>query len=180
MAPIPPTNDPTYEVAVNLLGCLTTKVEALALPPKNVMFMPGSAVVEDLSIYTDLCCEGTAYVRHASTYPSGDSWPSPDTGQNNCQPIAWGTIFEIGIMRCAPTGSAQFGVTAAEWNAANTQYFIDMQALRATVCCYKTLFASGASDAGVLIGQITPLGVQGGCLVATMSVQIQTIGCGSC
>lgn len=179
-APIPPTTDPIYDAAAKLLACLTVEVQGLALVPKNIGFLPGAAVLEDLSPFQDLCCEGTAYVRHASTYPSGENFPAPDTGQNPCSPLAWGVVFEMGVMRCTPSGTLNEIITMDQWNNVNTQYYIDSAALRAAVCCYKNLYASGANDNGILIGQTIPVGPQGGCLIASLNVTIQVIGCGGC
>lgn len=178
-SPIPPSNDPIYDAGAKLLACLTVGVQALANVPANIGFLPGQEFTEDISIYNDMCCSGTAFVRHASTYPSGENFPAPDTGQSPCSPLAWGTVWEIGVMRCIPSGSAAQTISMAQWNDANSQYFIDSQALRAAACCYKTTYASGPGDAGILIGQVQPIGPQGGCLVATLSVTIQVIGCGT-
>jgi len=177
IAPIPPANSLPYDVGAKLLACLTVKAQALVAVPKNIGFLPGSAVAEDLSVYNDLCCEGTAYVRHASTYPAGMNFPAPDTGENNCSPFAWGTMWELGFMRCAPTGGVNFVPTMAQWQDCNTQYFIDSQTLLDTVCCYTQQYAAGA---GVLIGAVTPLGPNGGCLIASLQVTIEAIGCGTC
>lgn len=170
-------DDIIYDVAAKLLACLTVQVNQLDSVPANIGFLPGAAFAEDLSIYNDLCCEGTAFVRHASTYPSGENFPAPDTGQDPCSPLAWGIVFEIGVMRCAPTGSIAFVPTMAEWSAANSQYFLDMAALRAAICCYQGQYSQGD---GIVIGQASPSGPQGGCIVATLTVTIQAIGCGTC
>lgn len=180
MTVIPPETDLIFDAGAKLLACLQVEVEKLALVPKNIGFLPGQAVLEDISVYEDLCCDGTAYVRNANIYPSGEKWPAPDTGQDPCAPIAWAATFEMGIMRCAPTGSANAIVSRADWQNVNSQYFIDAQALRAAVCCYKTMYSSGPSDGGVLIGQVVPIGPQGGCIVASLTVVVQTIGCGLC
>ena len=145
-----PDNDLIKDIANKLLACLTVASSApTANPPKNFGFLPGNEIVEDLSIYNDICCDGTAFVQLNSVYPAGRDWPAPDTGQNNCDPIAWGTIWTLGIMRCVAVGSAAFTPTFGDWDKANTQHLIDDASMRSAVLTYKEQFATGANDAGV-------------------------------
>jgi len=166
------------DVASKLLACLTVQASApTANPPKNFGFLPGNEIVEDMSAYNDLCCEGTAFVQLNSVYPSS-SFPQPDDGTISCEPLAWGTIWTLGVMRCSPTGSINFTPTFGEWDVANNQHLIDDASLRAAILKYKEIYATGANDAGVLIGQTNALGPQGGCLLRTITATIQVFGCG--
>jgi hypothetical protein len=164
-------------VGNQLLACLTVAAQAADNPPKNFGFLPGQQAIEDLSAYDDLCCDGTAYVRFSSRYPSGN-FPEPDGGQRNCDPVAWAVVWELGIMRCADPGTVNHIVTMAEWSVINTQHLTDEATLCAAVASYKSLYSSGANDAGVLIGVGSPLGPAGRCIAQILSVTTQIIGCG--
>jgi hypothetical protein len=173
--------DVTTVIGQNLLACLTVAVQAQAAAgnapvPARIGFLVGATAVEDLSVYDDMCCDGTAYVRFASAYPSAN-FPQPDQGDRNCDPIAWGTIWEVGIMRCAPVGTANFITDMPTWAATNAIQMSDNNALEVTSTSYKQIYATGANDAGVLVGQVTPLGPQGKCVSLSMSITIQAIGC---
>lgn len=168
--------DVTTEIGKNLLACLTVQVQAAANVPSRIGFLVGASAVEDLSVYDDMCCDGTAYVRFASSYPSSN-FPDPDPGTRNCDPIAWATIWEVGIMRCAPVGSINFITDMPTWALTNVQQMTDNNSLELTATTYKQIYASGQFDAGVLVGQITPLGPAGKCVSLTMSITIQAIGC---
>jgi hypothetical protein len=174
------TNDLVYVTGTQLLACLQIACENATegSVPKNFQFLPGETANADMSQYRDLCCEGTAYVRLASLYPAGTNWPAPDTegSQSFCMPFALGGIWELGIMRCAPTGNARQIATSAAWNAAFAQQMIDARSMREATCCYKSTYANGA---GVLMGTWTPVGPEGGCLIGTQAVNIENIGCGS-
>jgi len=160
--------------ATQLLACLTIAVEAATNPPARIQFLVGAQAGEDLSIYDDMCCEGTAYVRVANQYPSFENFPSPDVDAIPCQLQAIGAIYEMGIMRCAPVGTVQSIATPAQWAAANTQMLIDAQSMFKAACC----FASTYSEDAVLVGSWVPGGPSGGCLLGTVSVTHQIAGCG--
>lgn len=172
------SDDPFFVLGAQLLACLQTSAEANPNPPpeNNFLFLPGAQATADISQYQNMCCDGTAYVRMASQYPS-KNFPAPDDDASNCVPMGFGSIWELGIMRCAPTGTVQKIATAAEWLAAFRQQTIDATTLRSAVCCWVNLYGDGE---GVQIGQWTPVGPEGGCLIGTLSVSIQWIGCPGC
>lgn len=172
------TDDPFFTTAAELLACLQTQAEDSPGVPANFQFLPGSVATPDISSYRDLCCEGTAYVRMAAQYPSGQNFPSPDVSASNCSPFSWAVIYELGIMRCSPVGDTQFIPTAAQWRETFVQEAIDAASLRNAICCWINAHATPGQ--GVQIGQWTPVGPEGGCVIGTLSVTIEFIGCAGC
>lgn len=163
-----------FDASAQLLACLTVAVQAAENPPKNVQFLPGNQAGEDISIYNDLCCEGTAYVRVSSMYPSFQDFPAPDSAAEPCQQQAMAVTYEVGIMRCAPVGTAAFVPTGAQWLAAHRQSMIDAQSIYKAICCFQGYYPMDA----MLVGQWTPLGPLGACLLGTVAVTQQIGGCG--
>lgn len=163
-----------YEASLQMLACLQIAVQAAANPPANVQFLPGAQAGEDLSIYEDLCCQGTAFVRVSTIYPALQDFPAPDTLAIPCQQQATGLVYEVGIMRCAPVGTAQHVPTAAEWAEAHHQSMIDARSIYSAMCCYQGVFRMDA----MLVGAWTPTGPQGGCLMGSAILSHQIAGCG--
>lgn len=163
-----------YEASLQMLACLTIAVQAADNPPANIQFLPGAQAGEDLSEYQDLCCSGTAYVRMTPMYPSFQDFPAPDTQATPCQSQAMAITYEVGIMRCAPTGSVTQVPTAAAWAAAHHQQMIDAKSLFQTLCCYQSFYNLDA----MLFGQWSPGGPSGGCLLGTITMTHQISGCG--
>ncbi len=162
-----------YDASLQMLACLTIAVNAAANPPANIQFLPGQQAGEDISEFRDLCCEGTAYVRMATVYPSFDDFPAPDTQVIPCKQQAMALNYEVGIMRCSPTGNTAFVPTAEQWRAAYEQQMTDMKSLYSALCCYQGQFI----DDGMLMGQWAPIGPQGGCLLGYVNLSHQIMGC---
>lgn len=162
------------DAATQLLACLTIAVQAAANPPKNVQFLPGQQAGEDLSEFRDLCCEGTAYVRITTIYPSFQQFPAPDVEPTPCMQQAMAVNYEMGIMRCAPGGTIAFVPTAANWLAAQVQQQVDAKSLFQAACCMSTFYGLDA----FVIGAWNPGGPSGGCLLGTLSLTHQLSGCG--
>jgi hypothetical protein len=161
-----------YDASLQLLACLTVAVQAAENPPANIQFLPGQQAGEDISIYEDLCCEGTAFIRVATLYPSSQQFPAPDTEAIPCQLQGMALNYEMGIMRCSPVGDAAQVPTSAAWLAAHRQSMIDAQSLYTAACCYKGQYDLDA----MLIGPWAPLGPQGGCLMGSITLTHSIIG----
>jgi hypothetical protein len=163
-----------YDASLQMLACLTIAVQAAANPPKNIQFLPGAQAGEDLSEYNDLCCEGTAFVRMTTTYPSYQDFPAPDSLAIPCQQQAIALNYEVGIMRCAPGGTIAFVAKAENWRVAYQQEMTDMKSLYTTLCCYQGQFI----DDAMVMGAWNPVGPQGGCLMGVINLSHQIMGCG--
>jgi hypothetical protein len=166
-------------IAAALLSCVSTEVAKISTPPQHVRYAVGTEVVWDVSTTQDLCCEGLAYVFLGQTYWSVDTFPEIDQirqRSGSCPPPAWAQKFQIGIVRCAPTGDLSAIISDAQWNAAAALNMEDAAALRRIACCIREWVDAQTGD---LLGmslyvdqqnQVTP---QGGCLERHMEITTQ-------
>lgn len=150
-----------------MLACLTIAVQAAPNPPKRITFLCGDAVVEDLGIYEDICCDGTAFVRVDTIEPS-TNFPDPDVTASPCQPQAWALRMEVGLLRCMPTGDQDAGPTVADWEAMQGQMMIDTASLFGAACCFTKYQVENQLKA--FTGGWRVLGPQGGCMLTSITV----------
>jgi hypothetical protein len=182
-APLP---DPDMFVSVlmdELLSCLCENAASQPNPPQHCCFRVGLEVAHDAGILEDLCCEGLAYVTLGDTYPSSTSFPEQDIirqADAKCAPPTWAQVFQVGIIRCVPTGTEFLPPSCDEWNAASRQNVIDAQTLRRVACCMRNFIvtSSGQFDGMSLVidrqVQGTPLG---GCVERSMKLTAQFPNC---
>src|SRR5687768_14387744 len=98
---------PEFDLANTLLDCLTEALAANPNPPLRACLRVGEEVAQDISLYEDDCCEGLAYVKVNTMYPS-DNFPDPqERPRGNCLTESWVVDLEMGVFRCAPTGTAE-------------------------------------------------------------------------
>jgi hypothetical protein len=167
------TDQSVTPVAELLLECLRQAVADLGdAAPKLVGMRPGLQVDLLMSTYLDECCQGLAWLRLASMYPS-DNFPAPDQEASRCGPLRWAAVFELGIARCAPTPPANMLVTPQQWTTAQLAVFDDSAALRRTLCC----FGGAERDRLTVAGAWTPLPTAGGCLGGTQLVTVAIDEC---
>lgn len=164
-------------VAAALLGCLATQTDLLPNAPKNKGLRPGAQAPIGISAHgRDECCEGLAWVRlmkvgHSST----QNWPSPDViPQGLCGTKLLALQFELGIVRCSPTPPAQKIVTSEQWNVVSEATYLDYIAMERAICCYLGRFKVPPLS---LVGDWTPLGVDGNCVGGTLEVTIAAKPC---
>lgn len=164
-----PLNTHELPLAKLLLDCLRG---ALTVdhpnPPTYFSLRVGEEVAHDLSQYEDLCCEGLAYVKINTVYPSSQ-FPQPDDTYSPCQ-MEWATDLEMGVLRCAPVGDLEHIPTDAEWTATAEQVAHDSAAMRAAIASFCNSMEPGA---GWLPRPWSPVGAQGGC---TGGTQVLTVG----
>lgn len=160
----------THELplAQSLLDCLWEAVTTdHPNPPMHHSLRIGEDIAQDLSGYEDLCCEGLAYVKILSTYPS-DNFPEPNDTYVPCSG-GWAVDLEMGVLRCAPVGSLEAMPTDADWTAVAEQVAHDQEAMRQAMACFRGQLGPGTPwlpRAGV---QINP---QGGCTGSTQAVTV--------
>lgn len=141
--------------------------------PSQCCFRVGELASMDASEFEDLCCSGLAWVRVVDIFSSSTDFPTPDTLNvwTGCGPMAWGVVFELGVMRCAPTGSIEQIPTCDEWTNLQSLVMRDAKAMRAAMCCMFNQYDPGS----VAIGSWNPLPTTGGCAGGTWQVTIQVI-----
>lgn len=163
-------------VAAKLLVCLAGQVAQLPVPPKNVGLRPGAQAPIGISTTRDECCEGLAWIRLMKvSHSSTQNWPSADViPQGNCGTKLLALQFELGIVRCAPTPPAQKMTSSEQWNIVSEATYLDYIALERTVCCYIDQLRSPPL---YLVGDWSPLGVDGNCVGGTLEVTIAAKPC---
>ena len=96
-------------------------------------------------------CNGVAYVRLITSYPSTD-FPTPDT-RNGCNSLL---AFQVGVgvLRPAPKMDHQGNVDPADVKTTSLQVLDDVAAIRKAIrCC----FASKYEDVEYLMAEYTPI-----------------------
>lgn len=177
-------------VAEQLLACFCNALEeqhgSTYMPagsrPQECCFRSGEIVSADASVYQDLCCSGLAWVRVADIFASADDFPAPDTTIpiTGCGPQAWGVVFELGVLRCAPTGDEYTVPSCDDWTLFQQYLFLDQAAMRQAMCCLIELRNGEDMQSSVAIGSWAPLPTSGGCGGGTWQVTVQILDCGEC
>jgi len=176
--------DPSQGLSIQLaqaaLACLCAAVQERPNPPANCCFRAGLSPAGDADIYTDLCCEGLAYVM------PGDSWPTaifPNmdiTRQANapCGIVSWVQEYRVGIMRCSPTGTDTEMPTCEDWTAAAIQSLYDAESLRRAMCCFRpTAYLIPEMDGmSIVVNRLQQGDPLGGCIERWLTVQVQLPG----
>lgn len=146
--------------------------------PSSCCFRVGEIASMDASEFEDLCCSGLAWVRVADIFSSSTDFPTPDTLTvwTGCGPQAWGVVFEVGVMRCAPTGSVESIPTCDDWLALQDLVMRDAKAMRQAFCCLFNQFDPGS----IALGSWVPLPTTGGCAGGTWQVTVQIINSECC
>lgn len=155
-----------------LLTCFCAQLAANPNPPAQCCLRWGNSADALFGTLEDECCQGLAYVRLASVYPTGNAFPSPETDSpvNGCGVQAWAVQLEMGVFRCASVGTVETVPTCAEWTSLSTQMVLDVQAMRLAICCLQDLldFDTGS----MAVGAATPGPTDGACASISQSIQI--------
>lgn len=165
-------------IALEMLDCLEQEIAKVENPPTYVGLRAGDVVDHLLSTGgQDECCEGLAWVRPASFWPSSGPFPVQDEAPvNKGGPLSWVVTLELGAVRCAPTPEAHQIPSVGDWNAVVQAIMDDAAAFRRAVCCF--IDANPAWRRGrVLVGAWQPIPIEGGCVGGVLPVQIQGPAC---
>lgn len=160
-----------------LLGCLCAAVQERPGAPEHCCYRIGIEAAGDADMFTDLCCQGLAYVMPGDAWPS-DVFPNMDIvrqAQSQCDLPSWVQEFRLGIMRCAPAGTDTTMPTCAEWNAAALQNMYDAESLERAVCCFRPQAwdLPMMDGMGIVVNRLQQGPVQGGCVERWLTVQVQ-------
>jgi hypothetical protein len=162
-------------LARELLGCYDLELVKLDDPPKYVQLRAGNVVAHLLSTFQDECCEGLAWVRPASFFPSSTTFPTQDAAPQPKGVSAWAVTLELGFVRCAPVGDENQIPTAEDWDATVQGVMDGAAAMRRALCCF--IEAKQGRARRVLPGTWQPIEVQGGCVGGIMPITIQGPAC---
>jgi hypothetical protein len=162
-------------LARELLACYETELAKLADPPASIGLRPGTIVDLLMSTADDECCNGLAWVRVVTFYPSSTQVPNQDTTAQKQGPKAWAVTLELGYVRCAPTPDEHSIPSNEEWDEV-TQAVMDAgAAMRRAICCMMDAQPMRAQR--VVPGQWQPAPVEGGCVGGTLPVTIMGPAC---
>lgn len=162
-------------LARELLECLAQEIAKVASPPARVGLRPGTVVDHLLSTTEDECCEGLAWVRPVTFFPSSGTFPSQDEVPMKGGTRAWAITLEMGAIRCSPTPEANSIPTTEEWDEVVQAVMDDAAAMRRAICCF--IEAKAGRTGRVAPGLWQPLSVQGGCVGGVLQVTVQGPAC---
>lgn len=174
------TDNLVLPVATTLRDCLCAALNSLPSPPAQCCLRWGDSVSALMATMADECCEGLAFVRIASVFPTGADFPNPltDAVVTACGPYAWGATFEFGTFRCAASVSGDLDTLAscADWEALTALMAQDMMAMRLALCCFQDTL----DPQTLAIGSANPLPVEGICTGVSQMVTVMLNGCPEC
>lgn len=168
-----PVSDPlVMPLARELLACYDQELQKLEDPPTYVQLRAGNVVAHLLSTFQDECCEGLAWVRPASFFPSSGVFPVQDPAPLPKGVSAWAVSLELGFVQCAPVGDENAIPTAENWDATVQGVMDGAAAMRRAFCC----FSEGRARK-VIPGIWQPIEVQGGCVGGILPITVQGPAC---
>lgn len=146
---------PDLLVALQTCWCNSLQ-ESLGGAPAACCVIAGEPVVAD-------CCQGFAWVRLITTYPTHE-FPSQDFEPHRCPLGIWASVVEIGISRCAPKPCGVLSNACCDAEMDATLILLDDAARMRNIlsCCV------GVPADSVIPGQWQVQGPQGGCITSTM------------
>jgi hypothetical protein len=184
-APAPSPVSHLQEIMDTLLACLCEAAASRPGAPQHCCYRVGQQVAHDADMFTDLCCEGLAYVSLGEIYPVVDSFPEQSivTQANQvCSFPSWAVSLKAGIVRCVPTmGETELSMpSCTDWNTAVVQQIYDVQSLAEATCCFKQTWYSDQPGMSVVIGPNSSTDPEGGCVERFVTLQVQTTVCPDC
>ncbi len=171
------------DISTILLSCLCEAASGRANPPMHCCLRIGQEVVHDADLFTDLCCEGLAYVSLGDIFPVVASFPEESivTQANQvCSFPSWAVSMRMGIIRCSPVGTDTAMPTCEDWTAAALQGMVDAQSLASAACCFKQAWLVLEPGLSVVISRNSTSSPQGGCVERFITIQVQTTVCPTC
>jgi hypothetical protein len=158
-------------LARDLLACYDLELMKLDPPPTYVQLRAGNVVAHLLSTFQDECCEGLAWVRPASFFPSSAVFPAQDSAPVKGGTRSWAITLEMGYVRCAPVGDENQIPTADDWDDTVQGVMDGAAAMRRALCCFEE------GRRRLVPGLWQPVEVQGGCVGGIMTVTVQGPAC---
>jgi len=176
-----PSDPIATPVANALLACLTDQMQNLPKPPAKTELRYGAETGPLIGPNVDECCAGLAWVRVAQVYPSWTDFPAPTNDWSPCGPLAYAVVLEMGSAFCMPWSDSEQEFdnmdppSTADWQQAFTTGMQHQTLMRrAAACCF-------APTQRRVVGEWTPLSVEGGCTGGTLTVTVSVMApCGDC
>lgn len=163
--PVDPLVNNVTDSLTLLAACMCEQITDSGLPETCFCgIVPGDQV---LAAYAGDCAKkcGMAWVRLVAVYPA-TGVGIPNEQPHNCG-YGLGVTVEMGMLRCAHTGTAERPASPAEQMMDAKLQVADMLAMRRAIAC-----CTGSGDWA--LGQYTPTGPQGGLLGGVWSLEMWT------
>lgn len=172
-----PISDPlVMPLVLELLDCYEQELAKLENPPLHVGVRPGTVVDFLLSTSDDECCEGLAWIRPASFYPSSTVFPAQDEAAQRQGTLGWAVTLELGIVRCSPTPDENAIPSQAAWLEVTQGVMDAAAAMRRAICCFIDADPVNRKQR-VLPGLWQPVAVEGGCVGGVLPVTLRGPAC---
>lgn len=152
-----------------LLECLKIEFAKHDDPPATIRHQNGNGnAVAQIHPrgHKNECCDGLAWVRLSTFYPSGGPQLTPVADPTDCNPV-WAVPVELGVVRCWPKAGGFADVE--DWAQAVNLECQDAAVLRRTILC---CFQPGNDEYQSIIGAYRPLSVTGQCVGGALPVTI--------
>jgi len=162
-------------LARELLACYEQELAKLEVPPLHIGLRPGTVVDFLLSTSDDECCEGLAWVRPATFFPSSGTFPTQDETAQKQGTLGWAITLELGMVSCAPTPDENSIPSDSVWDDVTQTVMDAAAAMRRAICCFIDGQQGRAQK--VLPGAWQPVSVQGGCVGGVMTVTVRGPAC---
>ena len=163
-------------IAEEMLACYEAALQDTGTVPRYIGFRPGTVVDWLLSTLENECCDGLAWIRPVTFFPSSAVFPQQDSAPVPKGTRAWAVTLELGAVRCSPTPDETVLPQPDVWNAVVQQMMDDGAAMRRAICCYIDMDPVRRFRT-VLPGAWVPLNVEGGCVGGALTVTIQGPAC---
>jgi hypothetical protein len=158
-----------------LLACYETELAKMDVPPGSIGVRPGTVVDFLMSMSDDECCNGLAWVRPETFFPTTGPFPTQTTVAQKQGTLAWAVTLELGYVQCAPTPDENSIPSNDAWLDVTQSVMDAGAAMRRALCCF--IAAQPMRAQRVLPGQWQPIAVQGGCVGGAIPITIMGPAC---
>lgn len=158
-----------------LLACYEIELAKMETPPGSIGVRPGTVVDFLLSMSDDECCNGLAWIRPETFFPTTGPFPTQATVAQKQGTLSWAVTLELGYVQCAPTPDETEIPSNDEWLDVTQSVMDAGAAMRRALCCF--IAAQPMRAQRVLAGQWRPIAVQGGCVGGAIPITIMGPAC---
>jgi hypothetical protein len=170
------TADPVIMPALlDVLAAMRVELGKTAVTPAHFRIVPGLASVFALTAERDECCEGVAWLRVVSFYPS-DEFPAQQATFENLEAVSWAVVLELGVGRCG-------GGPGSEMAPTDAQFLADAQTLMDDAAALRRVGANLEAQPGHVLdyfygpGAWDPIAAEGNCMGGALHFTVQVAAC---
>jgi hypothetical protein len=161
-----------------ILAAMRVQLGQVTSPPAHYRIVPGTANViaikEEAAIgWLDECCEGVAWVRMVSKYPTS-TFPEHELWYPE-HPTSWAVVLELGSARCGGGPGLVMAPTDDQYGADEQAMLDDLAALIRVPSSIAYPEMHGILD--FVFGAGDPMVSEGNCMATTLGLTIQQPYC---